>query len=752
MQTHSGFIEVAVPLHLEQTFTYKLPPGLSERAVPGLRVLVPFGRRTITGYILGPAPPADDLKVKELLEILDSEPLFTGSDLAFYRWIASYYMYPLGEVIKTALPPGLTIMGRRKDGVAADGSIVSEELLSKGTRCREERHFIATADEAPQALKGRAAEILGVIRSEQVASAAFIKSRFGDAHPQLKRLQDLGLIRVESREVYRDPFSHQPVRSDTPLILNSSQEIAMEALKKGIDSKEFSPYLLHGVTGSGKTEVYLQAIAYALEKGKDAMVLVPEIALTPQLVERFRRRFSCGIAVLHSGLSNGERYDEWRRIRRNEARIVIGARSAIFAPVVNLGILVVDEEHEASYKQSDGVRYNARDLSLVLGKLRGAVVLLGSATPLVTTFHAARAGRITELTLESRVNDRPMPDTLLIDCRGRKSAPISPELTEALRDNLAGGGQSLLLLNRRGFATWLECRDCGYTLRCPNCSVTLTYHQNRKRHICHYCDHSIPAPSLCPECHGGEIGLFGQGTERLEEDITALFPDARIARMDRDTTKGRGGHSRILKKFENGETDILIGTQMIAKGHDFPGVTLVGVVSADTALNLPDFRGAERGFQLVSQVMGRAGRGDQPGKVLVQTLNPEHFALITAASHNYEAFYNEELAERKDAGYPPFSHLAAIHFSGNSSQLVEKGAKAAADYLREMRRVRGWRLEILGPAAAPIVMIRGRYRWQILLKSTGRAELHRLVQLFRKEHSPCSTVRMVIDIDPLELL
>jgi primosomal protein N' (replication factor Y) len=752
MHPPSGIIEVAVPLHLEQTFTYALPTCQPGAPLTGLRVLVPFGRRTITGYILGTAPNADGFEIKEALKVLDTEPLFTSSDLEFYRWIASYYMNPLGAVIRTALPPGLTIMGRRKAVTDEDGSLVSEELLPRGTRCREERYFVPSSEEAPPGLKGKALEIFNFIRDCQSASASSLRTRFGDSYPQLKRIKDLGLIREEKREVYRDPFSHQSVQSDTPLVLNPAQKTALTALEEGIDSKQFRPFLLHGVTGSGKTEVYLQAIAHALDKGRNALVLVPEIGLTPQLVERFRRRFSCGIAVLHSGLSNGERYDEWRRIRRGEARIVIGARSAIFAPVGNLGILVVDEEHESTYKQSEGLRYNARDLALVLGKQQGAVVLLGSATPLVTTFHAARTGRITELSLGSRVNDRPMPDTLLIDQRGRKGATLSPELTEALQDNLAMGGQTILLLNRRGFATWLECLDCGHTLRCPNCSVTLTYHQNRKRHICHYCDHSIPAPSLCPECGGGEIGLYGHGTERLEEELSAMFADARVARMDRDTTSGKGGHSRILKKFERGETDILIGTQMIAKGHDFPGVTLVGVVSADTALNLPDFRGAERGFQLVSQVTGRAGRGDQPGKVLVQTLNPEHFALRAAAAHDYEAFYEEELAERKDAGYPPFSHLAALHFSGNSLRTVEKESKTAADHMRKMRQRLGWNLEILGPSAAPLGMIRGRYRWQILLKSVRRAELHRLLQQFRREYSSLATVRMIIDIDPLELL
>jgi primosomal protein N' (replication factor Y) len=357
-----------------------------------------------------------------------------------------------------------------------------------------------------------------------------------------------------------------------------------------------------------------------------------------------------------------------------------------------------------------------------------------------------------ELILSVRVNDRPMPETVLVDLRGRKSETLSPELMNALRENLQNGGQSLLFLNRRGFAPWLVCRDCGFILRCPNCSVTLTYHQHKKRHICHYCDYSIPAPSLCPECDGGEIGLLGVGTERLEEEVAALFPEARVARMDRDTTTGRGGHSRILKKLESGAIDILIGTQMIAKGHDFPGVTLVGVVSADTTLNLPDFRGSERGFQLVSQVSGRAGRGDSPGKVFVQTLNPEHFALRAAVAHDYEEFYRQEIEERKDAGYPPFSYLVAIQFSSNSAKTVEKGADAAAELLRTLRVKSRTRLEILGPAVPPMGMIRGRYRWQILLKSVRRDQLHRLVHQFRSEYSLPATLRMTIDIDPLELL
>lgn len=752
MQTTSHTVEIAIPLPLERTFCYKVPEKLVGLAVAGTRALVPFGRRTVTGYILGPGADSFAGEAKEIVELLDREPLFSDQQTVFYKWIASYYLHPLGEVIRTALPAGLTVMGRSRTVIAADGSIVSEETLTKSTGYREEKHFIASGREAPLSLRGRAADILSAIKNGSELSASSIKALFGDSQPQLKRLEELGLITALKKEVYRNPFSLQPVTSDSARILNPEQRSALDALVAGIDSQAFAPFLLHGVTGSGKTEVYLQAIACALERGKAAMVLVPEIALTPQLVERFRSRFSCGIAVLHSGLSNGERYDEWRRIRRGEAKIVIGARSAIFAPLENPGIIVVDEEHEGSYKQSDGLRYNARDCALVLGKQHKAVVLLGSATPLVTTVHAARTGRMRELILSSRVSDRPMPAAVLVDQRGRKSETLSPELIEALRANLDQGGQTLLFLNRRGFAPWLVCKECGFILRCPNCSVTLTYHQRKKRHICHYCDHSIPAPSLCPECDGGEIGLFGIGTERLEEEVAALFPAARVARMDRDTTSGRGGHSRILKKLESGAIDILIGTQMIAKGHDFPGVTLVGVVSADTTLNLPDFRGSERGFQLVSQVAGRAGRGDSPGRVFVQTLNPDHFALRTAVAHDYEDFYRQEIAERQDAGYPPFSYLAALQFSSTSAKTVEKGASAAAELLRTLRGKNGQRLEILGPAVPPLGMIRGRYRWQILLKSIRRDQLHRLLHQFRSDYTLPATLRMTIDIDPLELV
>lgn len=751
MEPETKTVEVAIPLPLEQTFSYGVPSGMAG-VCAGKRVLVPFGRRTVTGFVLGEGSGNFSGDIKEIIELLDREPLFTTEQIVFSRWIAAYYLHPLGEVFRTALPTGLTIMGRRNRCLAPDGTVVSAEVLAKGLNHVSETFYTATDGEAPLSLKGKSAAIFIWLKKSGEIAATLLRKEFANCRPQLAKLTELGLVTAITREIYRSPFDCESPEADTPHLLNAEQHSALLALQTALQGGAFSPFLLHGVTGSGKTEVYLQAISAALDAGKTALVLVPEIALTPQLVFRFRSRFACGIAVLHSGLTAGERYDEWRRIIRGEVTIVIGARSAIFAPLANLGIIIVDEEHETSYKQSDGLRYNARDLALVLGKQLSAVVILGSATPLLTTVHAAREGRMAELTLTERVNSRPMPSVTVVDQRGRKAAPLSPELLAAISANLDENGQTLLFLNRRGFATWLVCRDCGSVLKCPNCSVTLTYHQKKMRHLCHYCDYSIPAPSLCEACDGGEIGLFGAGTERLEEEIAALFPAARVARMDRDTTRGKGGHARILQQVEKGEIDILIGTQMIAKGHDFPGVTLVGVVSPDTTLNLPDFRGGEKTFQLISQVLGRAGRGDIPGRVLVQTLNPEHFAVQAAVNHDYEAFYREELAQREDADYPPFSRLAAIQLSGNLQKSVEDEAKKAAAALRKIKKELRLRVEILGPATAPLGMIRGRHRWHILLKSPERAALRRLVQGFKQVFQPLQTVRVAIDIDPLELL
>ncbi len=745
-------IEVAVPLPVDRTFHYTVPESLRSSVRPGIRVLVPFGRRKLTGYVLGSTASATG-ELKDIIEVLDTEPLFTTREIAFYRWIASYYLYPLGEVIKTALPSGINIESRRKTVTNEDGSLFTEEHLTTGKGIRRERFYLA-APEASDAsgIRGTGARILLFLLEKGETSRSKISEQFLNPSAPLKRLTELGLVTVQEREVYRDPFREEDVTAETSLSLNEHQAAAFSRIAETVSAGEFSPFLLHGVTGSGKTEVYLHAIAHTLSQGKRALVLTPEIALTPQLVRRFRGRFSEGIAVLHSGLSLGERYDEWRRIRRGEVSIVIGARSAVFAPLDDLGIIVVDEEHEASYKQSEGVTYNARDLALVRGKLEKATVVLGSATPLITTFHAAKEGRIQYLPLPERVQGRPMPETRILDVRKLKGVTFSPEMIAAIAENLEKGGQTLLFLNRRGFATYLLCKDCGHVYRCPNCSVTLTHHRAKQRHFCHYCDYSLPAPSVCPECNGTDIGLFGRGTERLEDEVKELFPEARVARMDSDTTSGRGGHARVLKRLEDGSIDILIGTQMIAKGHDYPGVTLVGIVSADATLNIPDFRSAERTFQLVSQVMGRAGRGDSPGKVIIQGISYDHYALLRAAAHDYQGFYEEEIAFREDAGYPPFSHLAMVVISGTAEKAVEKGALEAARRLRDERQQLNTRTEILGPAPAPLAKVRGRFRWQILLKARNRSELKRLLTTFQKEWNPPKVLRTMIDVDPVDTL
>ncbi|QEM69180.1 primosomal protein N' [Geobacter sp. FeAm09] len=739
-------VEVAIPLHLDRTFHYRVPSGMAGQPLAGRRVFVPFGRRRMTGYILGDVAETPPHDLKEILELLDPEPLWTDSELEFFRWVASYYLHPLGEVLKTALPAGINIQDRK-------GSDQNAPTVGGGKAIKTEMVYrAATAPEPLPHLGAKAAAILDLLREGRSGiPAAELRRRFGTCSPQLGRLTELGLVTGEAREVYRNPFGDDVVERDTPRLLSPHQQTALDALCAALDRRAFAPFLLHGVTGSGKTEVYLQAIAQALGQDKTALVLVPEISLTPQLVQRFRARFGHGIAILHSGLSDGERYDEWRRIRRGQARIVIGARSAIFAPLERIGIIIVDEEHEASFKQADGLRYNARDLALVRGRMEHTVVLLGSATPLVTSRYAAEHGKLALLTLPERVEQRPMPTVELAPMKGVATA-ISPLLIPALETTLAAGGQAIIFLNRRGFATYLVCAECGAPLACPNCSVSLTYHRQRGQSVCHYCDYAIPAPGICPACGCQELKELGAGTERLEHDLRELLPQARILRMDSDTTGGKGSHGRLLARMSDGSADILVGTQMIAKGHDFPGVTLVGVVNAEASLGMPDFRAAERTFQILSQVIGRAGRGDAPGRVVVQAQSGDHYAIQCAVRHDDDAFYRQELEFRREVGYPPFSFLACLGFSGTAERPVEEHAETTARLLMHLKRGKGLRVEILGPAPAPLYRLRGRFRRQILLKSPTRGDLRRLIAAWRQNRPAASAIRTYVDIDPVDMM
>lgn len=583
-----------------------------------------------------------------------------------------------------------------------------------------------------------------------LAVAQLVKEA-GASPAALKKLEADRLVQTETLLLRRRPYALSFAAVVAPELMDE-QRVALEEIKRRLDAKTHSVALLYGVTGSGKTEVYLRSIAECRRRGRAALVLVPEIALTAQVVDSFRSRIGDRVAVLHSGLSAGERRDEWQRIGRGEADVVVGARSAIFAPLQNVGLVVVDEEHEGSYKQdSPAPRYHARDVAIARAKATDALVLLGSATPAVETFYKAQSGEYGFLPLRERALSRPLPPVTVIDLREgfKKGQPrlFAPALTDALGERLSKGEQSILFLNRRGFAMFLICRDCGYTTRCPSCDVSLTFHQRAALCVCHHCGYELPAPAMCPSCEGNRLKPFGVGTEKIEEEVRKAFPSARVIRMDRDTTTHKNAHLTMLRSFRSGEADILIGTQMVAKGLDFPNVTLVGVISADTALNLPDFRASERAFQLLTQVSGRAGRGRKPGQVIVQSFNPEHESIAAAAEHDYEAFYNREIEYRKELGYPPFSRLANVICQDEDSRAPERRLRKLAEKLEEIEGLR-----LLGPAMCPLGRLKDRWRWHLLLKAEDgellRSSLRRAFSLLT------STERfgITVDIDPLSLL
>lgn len=735
-------VQVAIPLPLDRLYSYRLPAEMAPSSPRGRRVLVPFGKRRLVGVIVSLSEGYDG-ELKRVIALLDDgEPTLSPHLLEFLVWLSGYYRAPLGEVVKGAIPKLLLSVPLSDREGGAGGA---------GRGIRVERSVRLTAPSVVPTGR-KMAQILELLEREGEMTVAELSRRLGAIREPLQRLVSRGAVIVTERELYRDPFANVPIDPDTPRILNNPQRIALQEVVAAMDAGGFHPFLLHGVTGSGKTEVYLQAISHARSKGKGALVLVPEISLTPLLVKRFRDRFGRGVAVLHSSLGDGERYDEWRRIKRKEADIVIGVRSAIFAPLDDIGVIVVDEEHDGSYKQSEGVRYNARDMALVRGRIAGSVVILGSATPSITTRYAAETGKLTLLTLPHRAVGSGMPDVTVVSLEGKRDLLLSEELVTAMEEQLARGGQTLLFLNRRGFSPWVVCDACKTVLSCPNCSVTLTYHRSRRRAICHYCDHSIPFPPLCSACGSGDFTLLGKGTERVEDELSRLFPSARIARLDRDTTSRKGSHADILDAVEKREIDILVGTQMVAKGHDFPGVTLVGVISADDSLHVPDLWSAERTFQLLTQVLGRSGRGESPGRVIIQTSRPDHYAVSAALSHDYDRFYREELSYRQEAGYPPFARLALLLFSSNSEKKVESAASAALELLREVTRERNLRLEILGPAIPPLAIVRGRHRRHILLKSGSVSTLKALFNEFNRLPPIPPSVRMSIDVDPLDMI
>lgn len=729
-------IEVAITAPLEKTFYYTVPEEVSSKALIGMRVTVPFGKRSVTGYIVGFPTGIEaekgypELHLKEIKEISDTDPSFTPEMLKFYRWVADYYISPLGEVIKTALP-------------AAKG------------RAKRER-FAAVTESAYNEfpMTPKEGKVFSFIKERKKVSFAELNAEFIRPYGIIKRLSQKGVISISGEEVSR-ALNSKGFKTSQPPLLTERQKEAFSVIEAAIKKGEFSTFLLHGVTGSGKTEVYIRVIEETLMIGKGAIVLVPEISLTPQVLNRFRSRFGDKVAALHSALSDGERYDEWNRVKRGEARIVIGARSAIFAPMDDIGIIVVDEEHDHSYKQEETPRYNARDLAVVRGKMSKGVVILGSATPSMESYHNSRTGRFGYIKLPGRVEERAMPQVSVVDMKDTgKRQVFSRQMTDGLEECIRKGKQALLFLNRRGFSTFLICSGCGFTFGCPNCSISLIFHQREKLLRCHYCDYAQKAFPICPKCNGGEVGLLGLGTERVEEEIKKAFPDAGVARMDKDTVSRKGSHERILKSLEDGDVDILIGTQMVTKGHDYPNITMVGVISADTSLNLPDFRASERTFQLITQVAGRSGRGEDPGKVIIQTFNPDHYSINAARKHDMDSFYKEEAGFRKELGYPPFSRLINIRVRGNSEVRTAEAAESLGKIGRdELMKWKG--MAILGPSHAPIYKIRSKYRWQMLIKGRDSKALHSFVKnvISRTRSNPdFKGVDMQIDVDPLSML
>ncbi|HNR13279.1 MAG TPA: primosomal protein N' [Thermodesulfobacteriota bacterium] len=814
--------EVAPAVPLTKTLHYIIPESLSGCLAVGSRVLVPLGQRMVTGYVVAVfgASAAGDLKYIE--QVLDRYPLFTPAELTFFLWISSYYCSPLGEVIKQALPAGINLATVKHVCVTPQGEACFREgrapaealdllRLLAGKRCvplsslkkmhstaslnsliswlldtsliscvqtqrrqpvqvRREKMFHLNAEILStlscgqwKQLRRRAPSQFTIMKwlyRKEVATQRDVQAQWGRKSQSILRLlEKKGFLTTSAREMYRVPVSGDAYGHGATFELTTDQEAALQQIIPAIHKNAYAAFLLHGVTGSGKTEVYLRAISEAIRTGRSAIVLVPEISLTPQLIGIFMARFGNRVAQVHSGLSQGERFDEWRRIKNGEATIVIGARSAIFAPVKDLGIIVVDEEHDAAYKQDSRVRYNARDLALVRGTMNQSVVVLGSATPMVETYYNAQTGKLRYLMLSSRVDNRQLPQVEVVDMRTEPPGTmVSSALREAIRARLQAGQQTLLFLNRRGFARFVLCRQCSFTFRCAHCAVSLVYHQQERRLRCHYCGYGQKLPAVCPDCGSSKLSVMGFGTERLETEMHKLFPGIRVARLDRDTVARRNALFTILKRFRQGETDVLIGTQMIALGHDLPKVTLVGIVAADASLNFPDFRANERSFHLFTQVAGRSGRGEIPGQVIIQTYNPSCSSIQMAVKHDYHEFVKQELEQRLDLNYPPFARMVNVRMAGNDAELTAAYALEVGNgcrkLLEEDSMVAGT-VEILGPAEAPWEKLQGKYRWQMLFKSGNRQVLHRFTKKVIESLAPRtrrSGVSMSIDIDPVNLL
>ncbi len=822
MTTSSTLVEVALPLPIDRTFTYRVdgaPPDA------GTRVLVPFRRSERVGWVTGPGRDPGVSGIRAVLAVLEAEPSAPPDLLQLARWVASYYTTPLGLVLRTALPVALVdasrdyieLLDAAPSGLRPREARLVAALQERGSpqRIQTLRKSLGMGSIWPEVRRLSEAqvlshvtvppreagvktrrivtlerwltdlsvreEVLGRARRQREAYEALEASggavelahllEMGFSRSVIRGLADRGVARLSDEEVIRDPFQNLPVAPPEAVTPTEHQATALQLLEAALEEPTAPPFLLHGITGSGKTLVYIELLKSVVQQGRGAIVLVPEIALTPQTVARFRSHFGDAVAVLHSALSDGERYDAWRQLRAGEKQIAVGARSAVFAPVRDLGAIVVDEEHDSSYKQSEAPRYHARDLAVMQAATANALCVLGSATPSLESWANAGRGKFRMLTLPVRATGAALPGVQVVDLREvrreqRDDAPahggrgaggtvLSPPLVAAIRDRLDRAEQIILLLNRRGYSNFIQCRECGEVSSCPRCSVSLTYHRITSRLLCHHCRHEEPAPTRCPRCGDRDLSFRGMGTEQVERVVAETFPEARLARMDVDTTSGKWSHQEILGRVERGEVDILMGTQMIAKGLDFPRVTLVGVVNADVGIHLPDFRASERTFQLLSQVAGRAGRGPLGGRVIIQTSLPAHYAIQAAVSHDYPGFAGRELSERIDPPYPPHVRMVNVVTSSPDPQLAADTAERGVAWIRSWlaRQAAEDGAEVVGPAPSPIERLHGRWRWHFFVRSPSHRVIDRVTAPFYSGFRPgAGDIRVVLDRDPVALL
>ena len=789
---------------IDRPFDYIVPETMESIIETGLRVKVPFGRRNVLGYItkLKDESQLEFNKLKPIDELVDLEPVLSAELLELSSWLAVKTLSYEIDALQVMLPAAMRaryekyilvdepdeiedadfksflanrkrvpmkeaesfgLLGKLKK-LVKEGLVTVETTVSQRTAIKKVRMIKMVEEAELQRIKEtlhqnakRQVELIDwmILHAEKTISAKQLMEETAIQHPVLKALIDRGAAHEQFEEIYREPEAPRLQDGPAPEHLTDEQQVALDAITTSIETEKPETFLLHGVTGSGKTEVYLRAIQRVLDRGEEAIVLVPEISLTPQMTSRFMARFGPLVAVMHSALSAGEKYDEWRKIQRREVKVVVGARSAIFAPFENIGIIILDEEHESTYKQEDTPRYHARDVAIKRAEHYGCPVVLGSATPSLESYARASKGVYTLLTLKRRARNQELPHVSVVDMReelkaGNRSM-FSVSLREGLRTRLEAGEQSLLFLNRRGFSSFVLCRDCGTTVECPNCDISLTYHRAHEQLKCHYCGHEDRVPSACPQCKSEHIRFFGTGTQKVQDEVAKLFPEARVIRMDVDTTRQKGSHERLLRQFSEGKADILLGTQMIAKGLDFPNITLVGVLAADTTLHLADFRAAEKTFQLMTQVSGRAGRHELPGEVFIQTYSPEHYAIELAKEQHYEPFYELEMTARRQFGYPPFYFVTLVQFTHEDVLKVAEFANKGATYLKENLSVE---TVIIGPTAAAVSRVNNRYRYQCLIKYKKEPKLtetlQQLIRLYRTNWIK-SGLTMTVDVDPVSI-